>query len=223
MVDYQLKNIDPEDIERLLVKVEASFGIKFFENELVDVRTFGQFCDHVISKIHLEDSNNCTTQQAFYKLRDAFTSVLELRKSEINTDSLLANLLPRQSRRLSVDKLEKHLKMKLGILQAPEWLTYTFVITLLMSLALLFIESQIGLFGLIVSIAGLWLSTRFGSEMKLVTVKDLLEKMTAESYLKSRRDSATVNRSEIEKILRDWFSEELALEKRVLTRDAEWV
>ena len=34
MFDQQLKNIDREDIEGLLIKVEKSFNIKFASNEL---------------------------------------------------------------------------------------------------------------------------------------------------------------------------------------------
>jgi acyl carrier protein len=47
MTDYEIKNIDAEDIEDLLVKVETSFDIKFVGDELVQITTFGQLCDHI--------------------------------------------------------------------------------------------------------------------------------------------------------------------------------
>ena len=69
MINYELKDIDPEDIEDLLVKIEQSFDIKFEGNELVHAKTFGQLCDHITNKIQLLNSADCTTQQAFYKLQ----------------------------------------------------------------------------------------------------------------------------------------------------------
>jgi len=41
MTNYELKNIDSEDIEDLLLKVETSFDIKFLDEELVHITTFG--------------------------------------------------------------------------------------------------------------------------------------------------------------------------------------
>lgn len=51
MTDYELKNIDSEEIEDLLVKVETSFDIKFGDTELIHITTFGQLCDHIADKI----------------------------------------------------------------------------------------------------------------------------------------------------------------------------
>ena len=47
--------------------------------------------------------------------------------------------------------------------------------------------------------------------------------MTRENYLKSRRNSKTFNKNEIEKVLTDWFSNDLDLDKSKLTRDAKFV
>lgn len=77
MTDYELNNIDPENIEDLLVKVEKSFNIKFVGNELIALLTFGELCDHIVNKIKLDHSDNCTTQQAFYKLRNAISLILK--------------------------------------------------------------------------------------------------------------------------------------------------
>jgi len=107
--DYELKNIDSEDIEDLLVKVETSFDIKFVGDELVHITTFGQLCDHIANKIQLDNSDDCTSQQAFYKLRDAISSTLQIDNKTISTDFPLADLLPRQSRRSRTKKLERHI------------------------------------------------------------------------------------------------------------------
>lgn len=50
MIDYELKDIDSEYIEDLFVKAEASFNIKFINDKLAHVTTFGEFCDHIANK-----------------------------------------------------------------------------------------------------------------------------------------------------------------------------
>lgn len=42
MIDYELKNIDPDDISDILVKIEKSFDIKFGDTELIQILTFGE-------------------------------------------------------------------------------------------------------------------------------------------------------------------------------------
>ena len=220
MTDYELKNIDPEDIEDLLVKVETSFDIKFGEGELAHIKTFGQLCDFITDKIKLDSSADCTTQQAFYKLRDAFSATLQADSKTMTTDHSLADLLPRENRRTLVKNLEKHLGFKLHVLRPPHWVTLTLVVILLGSIVAWFLKWQIGLLGVSCSIAGLWISVFSGNVLDIQTVGQLAEKMTRENYLKSRRNPRTFNKKEIEKVLTDLFSVELALDKSKLTRDA---
>lgn len=73
------------------------------------------------------------------------------------------------------------------------------------------------------SIAGLWLANKIGNELDLQTVGQVAEKMTRENYIKSRRNSKTFNKNEIEKVLTDWFSNDLYLDKSKLTREAKFV
>ncbi len=223
MTDYELKDIDSEDIEDLLVKAEASFDITFVGDELAYITTFGQLCDHITNKIQLDNSNDCTSQQAFYKLRDAIASTLQIDNKTISIDFPLVDLLPKQARRSRTKKLERHLGFKINILRPPHWVTGTLAIILLASLVGLFFNWQIGLLGLLVSIAGLWFANRMGVELDLQTVGQVAEKMTRENYLKSRRNSKTFNKKEIESVLTDWFSNYFDIDKRKLTKDAEFV
>jgi hypothetical protein len=131
--------------------------------------------------------------------------------------------LPRQSRRSQTRKLEEQLGFKLNILRPPHWVTGTLVVILLASLVGLFFNWQIGLLGLAFSIAGLWLANKIGNELDLQTVGQVAEKMTRENYLKSRRNSKTFNKNEIEKVFTDWFSNEFDLDKSKLTREAKFV
>lgn len=223
MTDYELKNIDSEDIEDLLVKVETSFDIKFVGDELVHIMTFGQLCDHIANKVQLDNADDCTSQQAFYKLRDAISSTLELDEKIVSPDFLLKDLLPRQGRRSHIKNLEMHLGFKLNILRPPHWVTGTFVIILLASFFGLFFNLEIGILGLAFSIGGLWFANKIGNELDLKTVGQVAEKMTRENYLKSRRNPKTINKKEIEKVLTDWFSNDLGLDKSKLTSETKFV
>ena len=221
MLDYTLKNVDPEDIEELLVKVERSFDIKFVGNELIHITTFGELCDHIVNKIKLDHSEDCTSQQAFYKLRDAISSTLQIDNQLISTNSLLADILPQQSRRTSIKQLESLLGFRLNILSPPSWITWVLLALLLGSFINLFFYWKIGIAGITFSIAGFWLADSMANELDLQTVGQLAEKMARENYLHSRRNPKTFNQKEVEKVLTDWFVDEFGLEKEELTRAAK--
>ena len=221
--DYDLKEFDSGDIEDILVKIEKSFDIEFEKNELIHIITFGQLCDHIADKIQLDCSSDCTTQQAFYKLRNAISLTLQIDSKVILPNSSLAEILPRQSRRSGIRKLEAHLRIKLNILRPPYWVTGTLGAILLISFIGLFTNWQIGLLSLFLSVIGLGLAHKFGSELDLETLGQVAEKMTREYFLKSRRNPETFNKSEIEKILIDLFCSDLYLDKSQLTRETKFV
>jgi hypothetical protein len=223
MTNQKVQNIDSEDAGDLLLKIEKSFDIKFGETELMHIKTLGELCDHILSKIQLDHSADCTTQQAFYKLRDAIGTLFRMDSKTIATDFALDIVLPRQNRKERIRDLEDYLGVDLKILRPPRWLTSTLLIVLLVSIVGLFFNWQTGLAGLCMSWVGLWFSSRMGNELDVQTVGQLAEKMARENYLKSRRNPMTVNRNEIEKILTEWFVDDLALDKSKLTREARFV
>ena len=220
MTTYRLKDIDSEDLEDLLVKVEKSFAITFIGNELVHIKTFGELCDFIENKIQLENSDDCTSQQAFYKLREAISTTLPLDRKIISPILPLNQILPRQNRRSKVKKLENHLGFKLKILSAPNWVTGILLIAFTISFITVFFNWRIGVLGMVFSICFLWLSRKLGKELDLKTVGEVAEKMTRENYVKARRNQNTFNSKEIEKILMEWFGEYFELEKSQLTRKA---
>ncbi len=222
MADDELENVDPDDISDLLLKVEKSFDIKFQNNELMYISTFGELCDHILNKLQLAHTNDCTSQHAFYKLRNAITSTLQIDHKTISTDLALVSLLPKQSRRSLIKKLEDNLGFKLNILRPPYWVSLTLTILLLASLAGLFFSWQIGLVGATLSYSGLCFAHNFGNELDVQTVGQVAKKMTRENYLKCRRNPNTFNKLEIEKILADLFSSDLGIDKSKFTREAKF-
>ena len=231
MMDYELKNIDTDDISDVLVKVEKSFDIKFENDELEYITTFGELCDHIANKIKLDLSGDCTTQQAFYKLRNAISSTLKIDSNTISTDFPLIDLFPRENRRTMIAELERYLGFKLNILRPPHWVSGIISILFLVSILFLILLVpfvrlrlywRIGMLGLLISIGGLKFSYKIGNELDLQTVGQIAEKATRENYLKSRRNSKTFNKSEIEKVLTDLFSNDLGIDKSKLKREAKF-
>ena len=211
--EIELENVDPEDIEDILKKAEKSFDIKFIPNELAYVTNFGQLCDHIIDKIKVEETDGCTSQQAFYKLQDALSEVLNLEKKQITPQAQLQKFLGREARRKVVNQLEKRLGFKISILQPPAWLTLVLVVALFVSFFSIFWNWKLGIPGLALSVIALMLANKFGKELNLKTVGAVAKKMSHEHYLKSRRNSKTVNKEELEKLLTAWFKNDLVLDK----------
>src|SRR5688572_27287999 len=97
--DIKLDNYEDDDIFDVVVRLEKSFAIKFDKNAFIDVKTFGDLCDVIESYIKYDNKEDCTKQQAFYKIRVAISETQLIEKRLINLDSKLADLFPRRNRR----------------------------------------------------------------------------------------------------------------------------
>jgi hypothetical protein len=216
----ELKNIDSGDLDDVLKKVEKSFGFQFGKTELKDVQTFGELCDIITSKVQGDSTNDCTSQQAFYKLRGAVAATLYVDESSFTLSTTLQELFPRQQRLKQIKAVERKLGCQLNLLRPKHWITMTFLLVFLASLVALYFSWQVGLIGLASSIATYKIAYNFGKELDLKTVRELAEKIAREHYKKVRRNPATVNKAEVAKKVKELFMIELDLEEGVLTRQA---
>lgn len=220
---YELCNVDPDDISAVLAKVEKSFGFKFGKTELKDTKTFGELCDIITSKIHGDKSNDCTTQQAFYKLRNAIADTLIIDKNSITPDTDLQKLFPKNIRRQSFKAIDRHLGFKTKFLRPKHSITGTLAIIFIASLFGLFAFWQAGLVGLTLSLIAMAIANKFGIELDLLTAGQFADKLSREYYLKSRRVSTTANKTEVAQKIKDLFIADLGLEEHQLTRQASFV
>ena len=92
------RNVDLSDICDVLTKIEKSFNIKLDNQGLEKANTFKGLCDLVISKIDLEHEETCTTQHAFYMLRNAIANASGINKYDISTYTKLSKLFPKEGR-----------------------------------------------------------------------------------------------------------------------------
>ena len=219
----ELRNIDPLDVSDVLTKIEKSFGFTFGDTELKDVKTFGELCDIITSKVQGDNSNDCTTQQAFYKLRNAIADTLLIDKNNIAPETDLQKLFPKNIRRQSFKAIDGLLGFKTKVLRPKHSITGTLAIIFIVSLIGLFAFWQIGLVGLTASIFAMTIATKFGNEIDLLTVGQFADKLSREHYLKSRRATTTVNKTEIAQKIKDLFIADLGLQEHQLTRQASFV
>ena len=220
-MDKQEKHLGsvPEDIEDTLRLIEKSYDIKFEGNELGHIRTFGELTDHIISKIKLQYQDDCTDQQAFYKLRTAIQQIKTADKSAITPKTYLNDLFPRHSRRKEIKKIEKHLAFDLNALRPRYMVTNSLIILLLTSIVGLFIKWQFGVAGLVLAICGLWVSEKTGKEFKDKTLGELTDRITRLNYTKSRRHTGTMNTKDLKHKIEKLFVDNLGLQERTIDRD----
>jgi len=219
----ELKNIDSEDISDVLAKIEKSFGFKFGDTELKDVLTFGELCDIITNKVDGDNLYDCTTQQAFYKLRNVIAKTGPSGKRTITAKSDLEILFPRSTRRQQLSFIDLELGFKLKILRPKHWLTGTLILTFVISLLGLFVSWQIGLTGMVASFFGLALADKFANELDIQNMGQLANKVSREHYLKARTKAGTINKTEIAELVKDLFSHDLDLDKSALTKEAVFV
>ena len=218
MFDSKLSDNDPDDLNDAIIEIETLFDLKFEDNALWDVKTFGELCDIIIDNIQLSHSDTCTTQQAFYKLRAAISKSIGV--VGVVPQTALTDILPKKHRIKYTEKIAVELDMKLSILSPPNFVTWTLMVILVSSLLGMFLRWKIGVPMFIFSVLGFYVSHKLGKELTLKTVGDLASEIARDEYLKSRRHPDTFNKNEMENVLINLFSNRLGLDKSLLTRDA---
>jgi len=216
MSTNRLDKYEIENIEDCIPSIEKMYQFRFENGETESVKNFDEFCDLIISKIDLENIENCTSQQAFYKLRNSLIEEKVAEKDKIKLENKLEDLFPRRNRIELVKKVERNIGFKLNILAPPAFVFYTLVLLSAVSFILLFIKFKFGISGIGVSVFGFYLCASFGKELKIKTLKELVEKVTYENYLEIRTQKNTVNKSELKKVITDWFAENAGIEKEKL-------
>ena len=225
MADFQLSEVDDEDLNLdLIPRIEKSFGFRFGESDLAQVTTFGEFCDVVLAKFPVTETTDCTSQQAFYKLRRLLA--LHIPGAAIMPSTSLTALLPRNrtSRKQILHAVETELGFPLAIIGMSAQAELFIFLAFLASLAAFFVSWQAGIIGLSLSTIMVDIASKLSNTIQgnTLTIKDVVKKMTRQHYTQSRRNSFTVNRNEIVHQVKELFCYELSLKASALTRDARF-
>ena len=216
MTTEKLDKYEIENIEDLIPEIEKMYNFTFKNNELINTKNFNDFTELIIEKIDLENVESCTTQQGFYKLRKSISDLGILEKNKLSTESKLNEIFPRKNRKEIVKRLEENIGFKLNIIDTPLILFNSLLFIGIVSFILLFITLKIGIIGLGISIIGFYISTNYGIEIQLNSVRELVEKISIENYLNIRTEKNTINRKEMKKVLIEWISKNSGIKKEKL-------
>lgn len=222
MKQPSLKNIDSLDIDFVCQAIEKSFNIRFKENELLKVKNLGDLCDLTAAKINLENSETCTNQEAFYKIRDSFSEILKYEKYLINPQTQISKILPRQNRIKNIKLIEKKIGYKLNILQPPNWIIGILIIFFIVGIIYLFIDTFYGVVIIGTSYLSIQICNDYGKELKFSTFGELTENSVLNNYAKSRKRSETFNKTEVENVVFGLFTNLLDFQKNELNRNTEF-
>ncbi len=179
------------------------------------INNFGELTEVITNKFDYENVENCTNQQAFYKLKNVLIQ-LNLGNQKIEPKTKIEELVPRKNRIQNIKEIEKKLGFKLPILRPKNILLYSILLLWISVIVLSFVYFFYALiFGVI-----FYFLTKIifeqGKEFKVLTVGELSERMTLENYFKARKNPKTINKEEFKKVVLNWFSDRLDISKEEL-------
>lgn len=208
----KLDQIEIENIEDVLPMFEETFKIKLENEEIEKLNNFNEFCDLIISKMNFENDNLCTSQKAFYQFRNALKFEKIVNRNQIEPNLDLKTIFPKRNRRRILKRIEYQLGYKIDVL-APSQITINILFfSFVISLIGLFFNWKIAIFGIFISLLGLYL-TKFTNRLDKRTVREIIEKSTAQNYFKIRNSENSFNKNEFKDIILEWFSENVGINK----------
>ena len=172
MKNNKLKDFEIEELEFMIPEIENMYNFKFEKDETYIVNTFEELCDLIIEKINLRNVESCTSQQTYYKLRNALIKIKIIEKEKLKTETELKTLFPRKNRKTLIEQVEKEMQFKFDIIKAPDFVTMPLFVIGIISFFLLFVFWKIGIVGIVISVFGLYLCKWFGNELKIKNAPD---------------------------------------------------
>jgi len=215
MKTTKLDQFEIENIEDVLPMFEETFKIKLENSETEKLNDFNEFSELIISKVNFVNDNLCTSQRSFYQFRKALETENIIEKNQIHPDTKLKSIFSKKNRRKNVKRIEEKLGYKIEIL-APSQITINILFfAFAISFIGLFFYWKIAIFGILTSVFGFYL-TKFTNRLDKKTVREIIEKNTAQNYLKIRNNENSFNKNEFKSVILEWFSENAGIEKEKL-------
>lgn len=211
--------IGVEDVSDVLEQIEKKFNLKFSDNELQHVKTFGDLSDIILSKINLPNEDSCSSQQAFYKFRTAFLENATFNRQDIKPDTKLKEMFTNLGLKKTIKSIEVNLGFKLNILKVKRSVMLFLFIGLTCSLFTIFINLIFCICFASITLVFYFLMANTLKEFKVNTVGEVVEIMLQNNYFKSRRHQSTINREEFIQLLKKYFLNNLATELNEINMD----
>ena len=203
-------HIDDEDFGDLISQIENSFGFEFDYEEITNNMTIEKFSELVISKMSMENGQECSTQIVFYRIRKALTEKLGIEKSIINTKTELSSVFAKKNR-INNWKNTFGLFNYNGINLQPSSIPYGIsILTTIVSFFFFFGSYRIYAISIfILSIITAKILVKYGKIFPAKNIGDLAKVIVINNYKSVRTEKGTINISEIKKLifiqLTDWL------------------
>jgi hypothetical protein len=217
---YNLETIELQDIENTLINLEKSFGIHILSSAFEKVKTFGDICQVFEKNIQYKHEDSCTTQQAFYKIRNAITISQKIDRKNISPGTRLDEIFPKIGRRKKLRAFQKELAIPAISLTMKTWLLLFIIAGFLISLAAFFFNWKFALTGILSFLIFNWVATKLQQEIDSISIGELARKIARELYIKARRNQNTVNKNEVLKVIQCNFISDHDLKLADLQQDA---
>ncbi|MFP9113661.1 hypothetical protein ACLI1A_06945 [Flavobacterium sp. RHBU_3] len=214
-MENQKLSINGDDFEDILIRTENSFGITFNEDDFYTGMTFDDFCKCIESKIDGENTGGCTSQQAFYKVKEALITLNISDKQSIKPNTPIADVLG-QNRKQSANYLNSQLGIKLDLFEIPGYIAAPFGIICLISFIAMFFKWEFAS-GFGISIATLYVASKLTTNLRYKTVSELVNHLVIHNYKDVRRNKDSYNKNEIETLIKQLFLNICALEEDELS------
>lgn len=203
-------HIDDEDFGDLILQIENSFGIEFDNEEIINNMTIEKFSELVISKMDMENGQECSTQIVFYRIRKALTEKLGIEKSIINTKTELSSIFAKKNRIKNWKNTFGEFNYN-GINLQPSSIPYGIsILTTIVSFFFFFGSYRIYAIPIfILSIITAKILIKYGKRFPAKNIGELAKEIVKNNYKSVRTEKGTINITEIKKLifsqLTDWF------------------
>jgi hypothetical protein len=104
----------------IVLEVEDTFGFSIPDEDAAGLTTMSKLYDYVLAHRFRGKQDACLSSIAFYKLRRALMSVLEIPRNAVRVSADLAAIIPRRRRR-TWRAIEKTTGCRLPWLRRPRW------------------------------------------------------------------------------------------------------
>ncbi|HEY4151321.1 MAG TPA: hypothetical protein VGM41_20425 [Chitinophagaceae bacterium] len=139
--------------------------------------------DAVTDKMISGDRGDDTMRQAFCKVCFAIAATQPIHYSAVKPDSNLETFFPRKGRRQRIRAFQQALGVDIQLVVVKDSLEWSIIAGALGTLILLFVAWKAAFVCFAATLVLGWLAQRFGTDLKLGSIRQLTEEIARERYL----------------------------------------
>ncbi|AJH15473.1 hypothetical protein [Myroides profundi] len=209
---FVFKGYQYEDLDYAIENFVNEYNLSLDPQKLAEVRNVAEMLDLIVSYFKQEKKEDCTSQQAFYKLRTILHKYTN--ESDIKPNTRLEELFPKQNRIENIKRVEEDLGFKLKVFKPKEYkVLMLWLFFFVLVIFAFFQQFLLVTLGIVVLYFLRGIIFENGEEFKVETVGELVKLMVEKNYFKSRRDPDTMNEQELREMIAKYFADCLGLER----------